>query len=68
MSIDREDHRIVFLCDGKKCNEFLQPDTDEFSEAKQELDEAGWATRKINNEWVHICPECLESETSGLVL
>lgn len=74
MTIEREtgsrggDGLIVFLCDGKSCHDTLRAKTSEFQEALAELYQNGWRSRNVNNEWLHVCPDCLEAEHSGLVL
>lgn len=49
---------IVFECDS--CPESLETETDDFQEAKAELQRAGWKTYNQGGEWCHSCPACLE--------
>lgn len=67
MTLERIKGEIVFECDGKKCHEFLETNTDDFGEALGELETAGWLTRRYANAWVHVCPDCQEAE-HGLVV
>jgi hypothetical protein len=64
--LDRQFGFIVFECDGQYCTEFLESGTRDFSEAVDELNEAGWVARKSNDQWLHICPDCLKDEGPAL--
>ena len=63
--LDRIKGEIVFECDGPKCNEYLETETRDFTEAKEQLNEAGWRTSLDARIWVHTCPTCLEAEIGG---
>lgn len=67
MAIERDAGLIVFLCDAKHCHEICRTEERDFSEALVFMEEEGWSSRRIANEWVHICSDCLEIE-HGLVL
>jgi hypothetical protein len=57
MSIHREDGLIVFVCD--ECGEQLETDTEEFDEARQQMQEANWTYRKDDGgQWEHYCSIC----------
>lgn len=67
MTVSREQGIVVFQCDGKRCAEIYEADTKDFNEALNEFRETGWVTRKIGNDWLHVCPDCQEVE-NGLAL
>jgi hypothetical protein len=50
---------IYFECDGKRCAEIVECETDDFMEAREELKRARWRTRRneINGQWEHYCPD-----------
>lgn len=47
---------VVFMCD--ECDDELETETSDFTEARQMLDREGWRTSKVGDEWVHHCPDC----------
>lgn len=65
--LDRVHGLIVFECDGLKCHEALETETNNFNEARDMLAEAGWETRRIDSEWQHICYDCRSAENEGLI-
>lgn len=54
--LDRIKGEIVFICDG--CDDALEADTGDFSDARDFLSDAGWRTSKVDDQWVHHCPSC----------
>lgn len=53
---------ITFECDV--CNNDLDTECDDFQDAINLLKEEGWVTRKINNEWFHLCSfDCQKQAT-----
>jgi hypothetical protein len=54
--IDRQGGQIVIECDS--CDEVLETDTEEWSEAMSDMRREGWFSRKIADEWLHGCPTC----------
>lgn len=64
--IQREFGKIVFYCDGSRCPEALETNEVDFHDARLQLRDDGWAARhdpKLG--WLHICPDCLATETEG---
>jgi len=53
--IDKSYGKFYISCDG--CGEELET-ADTFDEAKSRIDAEGWKTIKMDNEWVHLCPNC----------
>lgn len=53
--IDKSYGKFYTTCD--MCEEELDP-TDTFDEAKSQVDEEGWTTKKVETEWVNLCPTC----------
>lgn len=47
---------VVFECDG--CDDTLEPGTDDFGQARDELKAEHWQTRKDGEAWNHYCPAC----------
>lgn len=45
------------LCDG--CGEELGP-SDTFEEAKSQIDDEGWDTKRVGGDWVSLCPTCIK--------
>lgn len=54
--IDRQGGRILVECDS--CDEVLDTDTADFSEAREIMKREGWRVRLIAKEWLHGCPKC----------
>lgn len=55
--IDRQNGGILMIeCDS--CNEVLDTETKDFSEARALMQREGWKVRKIADEWLHGCPRC----------
>lgn len=60
MTVSREPNGdIYFECDGKRCAEIVECETDDFMAAREELKSAGWRTHKnpVTDAWEHYCPE-----------
>ncbi len=53
--IDKSHGKYRAVCDN--CEKELGP-ADTFWDAKYLADEAGWETKKKDNEWINLCPEC----------
>lgn len=54
--IDRQNGGIIMVeCDS--CNEVLDTETKDFSEALSVMRREGWKARKIAEEWLHGCPK-----------
>lgn len=68
MSIERECGLVAFLCDSEGCFNFLRTEERDFETALEEFEDNNWTSRKVNNTWMHVCPECLEDESHGLAL
>lgn len=62
---NREMECYDVTCDGKKCQEYLQVETDSFSACRAEMKEQGWRIIKDGDEWIHLCPACVESQCGG---
>jgi hypothetical protein len=58
MTLTRDRSEIVFQCDAASCPEFLETGTKDLSEARQQLEEAGWDSINAEGEWLHNCPSC----------
>lgn len=55
--IDRQNGGIIYVeCDS--CDEVLDTETTDFSEARSIMQREGWRVRKIAEEWLHGCPKC----------
>lgn len=58
--LDRQSGKIVFECDG--CEETLDTETSDFSEARATLQGENWRTVNEGHEtkpvWSHYCPRC----------
>lgn len=67
MTISREQGLVVFQCDGKRCAEVFETNDHDFPTALEIFQESNWNTRKVNNQWMHVCPDCQEAE-NGLAL
>jgi hypothetical protein len=49
---------IAFECD--RCGRELDTGTDEWIEALVELRSNEWKSRKVGEEWTHLCPDCCQ--------
>lgn len=59
--IDRVKGEIVWICDG--CDDDLETGTDDFTEARNDLNRQGWLTTKKDDAWAHYCSRaCLQSD------
>ena len=63
MSIEREHDRSVLYCDGYKCKARIV--CDEFNDAVDYKKSNGWRSRKVDGEWVDLCPDCQREENHG---
>lgn len=63
MTMERNDGQLVFRCDGRRCSEFIETDTNDFHDALNFAKSNGWKPIKdeASGEWEHECPECAES-------
>jgi hypothetical protein len=50
----------VAYCDGNDCKEDYDTDAEDFYSAIDEIKREGWACKKINGEWLHLCPACAQ--------
>jgi hypothetical protein len=53
--IDRQYGRIVIECDA--CDETFQGDNDNWQEVWPAAKRDGWRTRKVGDDWLHMCPK-----------
>ena len=60
MSIERAFFGYVIDCDF--CPNFLNCDTEFFRDAIDMAKGDGWKMRKQDDEWIHICPVCVEKK------
>jgi hypothetical protein len=60
--LDRIHGKIVWECDGPKCHESIETETNDFNTARDMLAEADWETRQVGNEWQHVCSDCKAAE------
>ena len=59
MTLEKDTFGFVMECDS--CSNYISLDTDEwFQEAIAMAKDYGWKIRKIDDEWVHVCPVCVE--------
>lgn len=60
MTIERDHYNgpIAFRCDAPKCHEFEETHCQEFGGAHAKAKAHGWTTRKVGDEWQHLCPGC----------
>ena len=59
--IKKESFGYVINCD--KCSNYLTcDDYDDFQLAIQKAKYNDWKIRKIDDEWIHLCPVCAEKE------
>ena len=67
---DRTFGTTTIYCDTKGCNfeqEFEGFDGEvDFYGAIDEAKKSGWKIRKIDGEWHHYCPSCIEEEKEQL--
>jgi len=57
MTISKDTFGMLVECD--KCSEYFDVDSDDFSDAVDELKAWGWKIRKEDDEWVHVCSSCV---------
>ena len=60
--IDRHNGQYSATCDQRGCNEYIDTEEREFSEAIAHARDAGWKVYKEGDEWVNCCPDCAEKE------
>jgi len=58
MSTDKVYGRTVIQCD-MNCESYIEADS--FDEAVAEKKEQGWKNRRVNGEWLDLCPDCAEA-------
>lgn len=56
--ISRDHSDLIFECDT--CGETLETHDDDWNVAWNMAKRDGWRSRKVNDEWEHVCPECEE--------
>lgn len=50
------------------CPAGLETGTKDFSEARVTMREEGWKARRIDDQWLHFCPDCtIPADCSHLV-
>lgn len=54
--IHRTHGDITFECDD--CSEILETSEDDWNTAWAMAKHDGWTSRKIADEWNHLCPDC----------
>ena len=63
--IEREGGKLLFVCD--ECNEaFESKENDGYGQVGFNITwgaakDEGWRARKIDNDWVHTCPDCAKT-------
>lgn len=63
MTIERDAFRnIIYECDA--CPEAIETDEEDWNPALTRMKEAGWASRKMVDEWMHFCPICKAKRAS----
>jgi len=63
MTIERFESGFGYVVHCDFCDEELYlMDSEYFQDALREMKEYGWKSRKENDEWVNICPDCLAKE------
>ena len=45
------------------CSDYEEFDTEDFQQMITDAKELGWKMLKVDNEWAHKCPSCVESES-----
>lgn len=59
MSLIRSGNTITFQCDGERCNDEYDGDSDQFNETLADMKRNGWRVVKDRDgEWCHYCPDC----------
>lgn len=60
MTVNKDQGRHVFNCDGENCHEVLETYTSDWHSASNVLKVSGWVARRNERlEWEHFCsPEC----------
>lgn len=58
MSMTRDYGEIVFECDSDNCLEHIETGTEQWENAKQVFDRAGWRAVHMHGTWEHYCPTC----------
>jgi hypothetical protein len=53
--IDRQHGKLVIECDA--CDETFQGDNDNWQEVWPAAKRDGWKTRKVGDDWLHMCPK-----------
>lgn len=53
--IDKQHGKFVVECDS--CDETLETDYDDFSEAVRHMRREGWGTERVGAMWIHACPK-----------
>lgn len=58
--IDKNKYTNEFevYCDGPKCGESEELETDHFLSAIDQIKTLGWKIVKNANDWMHLCPTC----------
>lgn len=54
--IDRQGGKIIVECDS--CDEVLETETAEFTEARAIMQREGWKVRQLGKAWIHGYPGC----------
>ena len=58
MTIQRDEGCFWAACDV--CADSCDLSAESFTEAVEEIEEAGWIVQKTDGEWSHLCPACKE--------
>jgi hypothetical protein len=56
VTVHRSPGDITFECDG--CDETLPIRDDGWDAAMAEFRDQGWKAEKVQDEWLHLCPDC----------
>ena len=55
-----DDFGFAVTCDITGCSNYEDLEVRSFYEAIEEMHSRGWKSRKENDEWIHVCPSCVE--------
>jgi hypothetical protein len=62
MTIQRSYGEVEFHCDGTGCHEVFETETRDWETALELYRASDWTTRRVGEDFLHICPDCLQAE------
>jgi len=58
--ISKEYGKYTLICDI--CGAGMDEDFDSFQDAIDVREDIGWKSKRVEGEWVDICPDCIEKD------